>query len=196
MAVANVKTRWIDGDLYFFDKAGNEIFHVDGTNRKIVAPTGAEFDLSAASVNLPAGLVLEADLAPNSLTGVAVGNVADDNLVGGIPVLHRLSIADGATGDIDYVLTHKERIVDAWLVKTGGAGHASEDTIQLKNGATAITEALAVGAADKARKQFVEFDDAQWEIAAGGTLRVTRTKGAGGGNNVECTVYVLAVRVA
>ena len=156
----------------------------------VEAQAGATVNLSAANVTLPA--------VPGgvALTGAGVATVADDNLTGGIPVLHRLSIADGATADVDYVLVHKTRVVDVWLVKTGGAGHATEDTIQVKNGASAITEAIAVGAADKAVKRATEIDDAAHEIAAAGTLRITRTKGASGGNNVECTVYVLGVRVA
>jgi len=32
MPATNVKTRWIGGDLYFYDKAGNEIARWDGTN--------------------------------------------------------------------------------------------------------------------------------------------------------------------
>jgi hypothetical protein len=151
---------------------------------------------SGASLTV-AGVTVDATtLAANAQTGANVAVVADDNLVGGLPVLHRLSIADGVTGDIDYVLTHKTRVVDVWLVKTGGAGHATEDTIMAKNGATAITDAIAVGNADKAIKRAGTIDDASWEVAAGGTLRITRTKGAGGGNNVECTVFVLGVRVA
>lgn len=36
MAISNVKTDWINGDLYFYDKSGNEIGRFDGTNRLFV----------------------------------------------------------------------------------------------------------------------------------------------------------------
>jgi hypothetical protein len=37
----NVKSEWLNGDLYFYDKNGNEICHFDGTNRKLVVPAGS-----------------------------------------------------------------------------------------------------------------------------------------------------------
>ena len=47
MPLANVKSRWSGGDLYFYDKSGNEILHIDGSNRKLVVPSGSAFDVSA-----------------------------------------------------------------------------------------------------------------------------------------------------
>ncbi len=43
MSITNVKTEWVGGDLYFYDKAGNEIFHIDGTNRLFSIPSGSKF---------------------------------------------------------------------------------------------------------------------------------------------------------
>jgi len=40
MAHSNVKSEWVGGDLYFYDKSGNEIFHIDGTNRALVDGSG------------------------------------------------------------------------------------------------------------------------------------------------------------
>lgn len=70
MPVANVKTRWVDGDLVFYDKAGNEIFRVDGTNRKMVFPAGSVLDLDAAAgILLPAAAeIATADLADGAVT--------------------------------------------------------------------------------------------------------------------------------
>lgn len=130
------------------------------------------------------------------LSGVDAGDVADDNLVGGLMVVHRLSIANQASGNVDYVLAHKTRVVDVVVVKTGAAGHATEDTVAVQNGANAITDAIVLGNADKAVKRPATIDDAYWEIAAGGTLRVAVVRGASGGNNTECTVYVIGMRVA
>lgn len=111
----------------------------------------------------------------------------------GIPVLHEITVPDAATGDVDVVLDQKTRILDVWLVKTGGAG-GSGDTITVKNGSTAITDAMDINVADKVVVRAGTIDDAQQEIAAAGTLKVTRTKGSA--NNAACKVYVLAVRAA
>ena len=124
--------------------------------------------------------------------GAAVANVANANQGGGIVLMHRLDIADAATNDVDIVTVHKERLLDAWLVKTGGAG-AAGNTIQVKNGATAITNAMDTNVADQAVVRVGTIDDASHEIAAGGTLRVTSTKAGG---NAACTVYVETIRVA
>jgi hypothetical protein len=195
MPVTNVRSRWSGGDLYFYDKSENEICHWDGTNRKFVFPSGSVIDLSAATgiLSLAAGEIAQADIAAASLDGTVAKTVADVNVIGGLPVLHRIDVADDATGNVDVVLTHKTRVVDVWLVKTAGAGGA-DDTIQVKNGASAITDAMSINVADQAVVRAGSIDDATHEIAAAGTLRVTRTKASAA--NVACVVYVLGIRVA
>lgn len=127
------------------------------------------------------------------LDGGDTATIADANVVGGIPVIHRIDVPDGATGDVNVVLTHKTRIIDVHLVKTVGAGGAS-DTIQVKNGASAISNAMSINVADQTVVRAGTIDDAQHEVAAGGTLRVTRTKVSAA--NVACVVYVTGIRVA
>lgn len=136
---------------------------------------------------------LEVGAASAGLYGTQVRFVADANVIGGIPVIHRVAVADGATGDVDVTLTHKTMVTDIWLMKTAGAGGAS-DTITVKNGSTAITNAMDINVADKVMVRAGTIDDAQGTISAGGTLRVTRTKASA--NNVACVVFVLGVRVA
>lgn len=126
------------------------------------------------------------------LTGANAANVANANVIGGLPVLHRVDVADAATGDVDVVLTYRTRVIDAWAVKTEGAGGAA-NSVQVKNGANAITNNLSININDQAVARATTVDDAQHEIAAGGTLRVTRTKVGG---NAACIVYVLGLRVA
>lgn len=145
-----------------------------------------------AALNVTAAK-LEAGAAGAGLLGTQVRFVADANVIGGIPVMHRVAVADGATGDVDVTLTHKTLVTDVWLVKTAGAGGAS-DTITVKNGSTAITDAMSINVADKVVVRAGTIDDAAHEIAAAGTLRVTRTKASA--NNVACVVYVLGLRVA
>lgn len=46
MPHTNVRSEWVDGDLVFYDKSANEIFRIDGTNRKLTlhaSATGAGF---------------------------------------------------------------------------------------------------------------------------------------------------------
>jgi hypothetical protein len=109
----------------------------------------------------------------------------------------RLSIANQATVDVDYVVVPKVRVLDVWCVKEAADGHESEDTITVQNGATAITNAMAIGANnDTSITRASTLNDAAQEIAAGGTLRVAVVRGASGGNNTQCAVNVLCVRVA
>lgn len=146
---------------------------------------------SITTAKIAAGAVTEAKIEANSLTGLVVENVADKNVIGGIPVIHRIDIAAGANANVDVTLTHKTRVIDAWLVLRG-AGVASE-TFQIKNGANAISNAMAASGSDQALVRAASIDDAYHEIAAGGTLRVT---GASGASMPDATIYVAGIRVA
>lgn len=136
-------------------------------------------------------------LAAGSLAGTVVANVANNNLIGGIPVVHRFDVADGATADIDFVLTHKTRIIDAWLVKTANASSNDANSMQLQTAAAAaITDAMSLqNVADTTIVRATQINDANHEIAAGGTLRIRRVRAVAGGQ-VGCTIYVSALRVA
>ncbi len=114
----------------------------------------------------------------------------------GSPCLYAFHVLDAASGNFSVVVDRKIRVIDAWCVKRGGDGHATEDTIVVGNGASAITEAMAIGLLnDPGLTRAGTIDDANYEIAAAGSLRVTWVKGAGGGNDPECDVFVLAIRV-
>lgn len=129
----------------------------------------------------------------SGMDGRMAATVADANVVGGIPVLHRIAVPAGTTGDVDTVLTHKTLITDVWLVKTAAAGGGA-GTIQVKNGSNAITDAMSIDVADKAVVRAATVDDAYHEIAAAGTLKITRTRTAS--TSEACTVYALGVRTA
>ena len=133
----------------------------------------------------------EAKLAVNSLTGLVAANVADANVIGGLPLLFRVDCAD-ASANVDVVTTHKIRVIDAWALNTGIAAHAANDTWQVKNGANAISDAVAKTATVNAIKRISTIDPARAEITAGGTLRITTVRDT----NAAVTVYVLAIRVA
>jgi hypothetical protein len=121
---------------------------------------------------------------------IETGEVADVNTLGGVPVIHRIAISD-ASGDTNVVLDHKTRVIDAWAVKKASNGDGANDSVTVKNGTNAITDAMVLGN-DKTIVRAGEIDDAQHEIAAGGTLKVTAAKT----QNVACVVYVLGIRIA
>ena len=161
------------------DAAGRALFAAD------------VFDATTVDTAFATGAIGEDILTAAEVTGRAMAVGANANVIGAIPVLHRIDITAGALADTDVVLTHKTRVIDAWLVLRG-AGVANT-TLQVKNGASAITDAMAASGADTAVVRAATIDDAQHEIAAAGTLRVTSATGA---TQPDATVYVLGVRVA
>jgi len=201
------------GNVEIKDASGNIIGTLDAVNRKLTLPSGAVLDVSAAtgSIVFAAGEIDTADLASNAVTTVKITDanvtqakiaeasldgtvakvVAASNVIGGIPVLHRISAAAGDNADHDVILTHKEQVIDAWIV-LAGAGVASA-VITVKNAINAITDTMAASGADATLVRAATIDDANHEIVAGGTLRVTTS---GGTTAPAFICYVLAVRVA
>lgn len=161
---------------------GPKVYHKQGGDELVVANGG--------TITVESGGVID-----NSAGSMLAGKVADANVIGVSPVVHRIAIANGATANTDVVLTHKTRIFDVTVIKTAGAGGAG-DTITVKNSTNAITDAIDINVADKVVKKAGTIDDAYFEIAAGGTLRVAMVNGAAGGNNTACEVVVEGFRVA
>lgn len=185
---------------------GTAIYYTANANPALrlgIVPTAIFFGYALEAQAGPAGTidvyVSEASgisqLAAGSLVGTLVANVANANVIGGIPVVHRIDIAGGAAGNTDVLLTHKTRIIDVWAVHTAGAGEAN-DTIQLFNGAGAISDAMDWSGADTLIVRAGAINDANHEVAAGGTLRVTTTDNDAGGDVGAGIVYVLGIRVA
>lgn len=125
------------------------------------------------------------------LTGLHSAVVANANVIGGNTVLHRIDIADGASGNTDVTLTHKTRVIDAWVVLTA-AGNAG-NTYTVQNSGSAITNAITPGSSDTTLARAAQINDANHEISAAGTLRVAHVR-AGGSS--AAIVYVLGIRVA
>lgn len=159
----------------------------------ILVNSGGSIDISAAtgSITFAAGEVVQADIAAASLDGTVAKVVAESNAIGGIPLVFEIPITAGALADTDVTVTHKIRVIDAHLILRG-AGVAST-TLTVKNGASAITNAMAASGSDQAIVRAASIDDATYEIAAGGTLRVTSATGA---TQPAALVIVNAVRVA
>lgn len=96
------------------------------------------------------------------------------------------AIPDAATQDYDIVVDVKFEVVEV-IVRKDGAG--AGNTVQIKNGATAITDAIAA-AVDKAvtRVGTIDAGSAHNVVLAGQPLRCTATKAAG---SMACLVTVL-----
>lgn len=122
---------------------------------------------------------------------IAPATTGNASIVGASPVVHRIDLAAGALADTDVVLTYKTRVIDAFLILRGAG--VSTTTLQVKNGTSAITDAMAASGNDQAVVRAASIDDAAYEIAAGGTLRVTSATGA---SQPTATVYVIGLRVA
>lgn len=176
------------GDVYYIAATKGRLDTAATTGDTMgvcVAVTSQDVIVTRASA-----VVLNA-VADGALTGTKVATVANANAIGGLIVLHRIDITAGALGNTDVTVERKTRVVDAWLVLRG-AGVAST-TLQVFNGSNAITNAMAASGSDTAIVRAASLDDAHWEIAASGTLRVTSASGA---TQPDATVYVMGVLVA
>jgi hypothetical protein len=71
MPITNVKSKWVNGDLIFYDKSNNIICEFDGTNRELSFPATGILKLAAGSIET-------ADLAAESVTA--------DKLDGGVTI--------------------------------------------------------------------------------------------------------------
>lgn len=73
MPVTKVGTEWRNGNLYFLDTNGNDIFYIDGTNRALVMDAAAGFT---------APLEVEAtDIADAAVTLAKLANLATDTFI-------------------------------------------------------------------------------------------------------------------
>ena len=137
-----------------------------------------------------AGKVTNAMHVAASEDGTVVKVVAESNVIGGIPLTFMIPITAGALGNTDVTTTHKIRVLDAYLILRG-AGVAST-TLQVFNTASAISDAMAASGSDTAIVRAATIDDTNYEIAAGGILRITSASGA---TQPAALVVVTAVRV-
>jgi len=174
------------------DGAGFELaVKEDAGSTTIANLGGGEAGIFVCDGTTWVGNVFPGGASTLGIDGTDVGNVADDNIIGGIPVVHRIAIAAGALAETDVVLTHKTRVTDV-VITMSGAG-VSNCTAKIQNGSTTITDAMDVNNADKTVIRALTLDNAQQEIAAGGTLRVKTETGA---TQPAFEVLVYGIRVA
>lgn len=146
---------------------------------------------TTTKVKLRGGCEAEIGQADAVLTGAQAAVVAPGNVIGGVPVTHMITVP-AAAGTTALILTHKTRILRITAVKTHEAGLAG-GTLEVRNGATIIATALTWDntTADKAVVPAVTLDDAQWDVAAAGTVNVVTSQAQARG-----VVILEGVRVA
>jgi len=122
------------------------------------------------------------------MDGRLVRAMDDGEDFGFIPVMLRVDTATGGTNSVSLTMERKFTVIDAHAVLKG-AGTTS-DAYQIFNGSNAISDAVSIAAAgDRDIVRIGEIDDAQMEIAAGGTLKVTST--GGNTDNPALAVYIM-----
>lgn len=127
-SVANVKSVFSGGDLYFQDKSANNILKIDGTNRAIDVPSGSSFKIAGTALGSSAAQLdqvanLSAQGAVTYIKRIAFTTTANTN-----------AVSTGYTFPANAVLR------DAWIkVTTADSGK----TISVGNGAGSANEYLA-----------------------------------------------------
>ena len=155
-----------------------------------VAMSGDISIVAAGTTTIGAGKVTNAMHVAASEDGTVCKVVANDAVIGGIPVVHMVIIAAGANAVKNITLTHATRILDAHIIlKSAGV---SSETITVGYAGNAITNAMAASGADTTLVRAAIIDDANYEIAAGGVLRITP---AGGASQPDALVVVTGVRI-
>ena len=159
-----------------------------------------------ATANLGDATVTTAKLADEAitLTKIALGSidgsvikvVADDNTVPGVLLVHYIPIDSATAGNFDVTLGYKFRVLDFHCKHLDALSEAS-DTIQLFNGANAISDALDwSGATDNSLVRATTLDETYVDVAATTSLRVT-TVDSDAGNDVGLGIAVVTgMRVA
>lgn len=171
----DAETAGAGGKMQLYEATAN------GTNKVTMAsPASLAAD---RTITVP-----DADVPLTDLPAKASSNV-------GITRHIKVTTPGGATADTDTALPSGTwEVVDAWTVNKA-AGTAG-DTLQVKKGANAITEAASINVADKGVVRFGEIDDANNSLIGGtDTLRVTETDG-GGADSPSVDVHVLLRLVA
>lgn len=107
--------------------------------------------------------------------------------VAGVSIIYQIT-ATTLTGDVDTIMPNKVRVIDVWAVGTGTGGAA--DTIIVKNAANVISSTLDMNIADTTIARATTLNDLYWDIAAGGTLRVS------GASAVNAAVFVECILIA
>jgi hypothetical protein len=119
------------------------------------------------------------------------GNIADNQATPGMRVSFQFALPAMANGNTDIIMPYKVRITDVYVIQQEAA--MTSGVVRLYNGANIISGTMSTAAADQTKVAAATIDDAYWEVAAGGTLRVTSS---GGATQPKCMVFVEGVLIA
>jgi hypothetical protein len=111
----------------------------------------------------------------------SLGTFAEGDLSPGIAVVYVFDSPDAVTGNIDKVLDKKTRILDVEVIAAGTNG-ANANTYQVDNGTDGdhITDAISLnGKSAGGVVRAATIDPSHWDVDAGDTLRIIRTKAGG-----------------
>lgn len=174
-------------------KGDGKILVGDGTDVNSVSVSGDVTLANTGAVTIAAGAVEQSMIEPGAagagLTGLVTKFVAADNVIGGLPVVHKVAIAAGANATKAITFTHKTEIIEIIvrpLTSVAGA------TCSVTNVANAMSDAM-VAAVAGVQTHAASIVPAQKTIAAGAELRVTF---AGGATQPDADVYIIGMRVA
>lgn len=117
-------------------------------------------------------------MAPKSTTFPA-DPVLDGDTAGSLESDFTFLIADAAGADYDLIPDHKIEVIDIIVHKRGAAGNGT-DTVQIKNAASVISDAISLNVAQDAvgRAATITAANSVIDPAAGGKLRATVVRGA------------------
>lgn len=143
------------------------------------------------------GEVTAPKLASNAFSGTILANTATysaDNTAPTLvsPLVVPFAFADG-TATVSVTMPYKVRVIGVSHLKVA-ANAGGNNTVQVFNGADAITGAIVANGNDQVLQTTgFSIDDSKMDVAAASLLKVTSTKV---GTNSACIVYVTVVRVA
>jgi len=149
MPATNVKTKWVGGNLVFYDPSGNEIATWDGGNRELSFPSGstlaiesgATFSIADGTLELPDIAVAQGSILVGDSDGEAAALSAKGDgkiLVGNGTTITSVSVSGDATFDNTGALTIAMGAVENSML----AGSITSD--KLANGA-GLASLIAAG---------------------------------------------------
>ena len=189
---ANVRSEWIDGDLYVYDKNGAEIFHIDGTNRRLVfhASAGLVAPLEIDATDIADGAVATAKIANAAVTTAKLEDAAvtSAKLASGAGVAALLTAGLGASASYtntkndttDLLAGHATKaravliVVVVDEVMAAGTGTAPTFSVGEESGAVDkfVTAASLAGKAATTVQVYAGTQSANKKVQVTGTTKV------------------------
>lgn len=179
MAHSNVKSEWVDGNLVFKDKDGNEIFTIDGYNRRFTVPVGSELDIDGdLSAVIEKDVIVQNKRIRSTAAEVNAGNEV-----------------------LPAVAGHQYRIVDWTMIAIGGnAATATSVDLVATQGASTVRPAV-VAVAALTRSTAVKPNSSNVTLLADGASHslldentgVSISKQSGGSNLATATAIDLII---